>query len=206
MYWGKKMELDLNRLEAEGINVNEGMGYTGGKEKYISALQRYLKGYGKNRRSVEELLASGDTEGYMIKVHALKSNSRMIGASDLASAFEELELAAKEGNTSFIGEKTGEVLKKYDGIIDIIKPVGEMEEVHAADEISAEEARDIAGRLLKALDDFDDELSSELAGKLKGYPFRITQKEKLKEAVRLIGDFLYDEASELVKEISAAIE
>ena len=200
------VELDFGFLEAEGINVKEGIGYTGSKEKYASALQRYLKGYETNRKSVEELLSSGDTEGYMIKVHALKSNSRMIGAAGMASAFEELELAAKDGNTGFIAEKTGEALMKYDELINIIKPIGDIGEVHTADEISGAEAKETAERLLEALDEFDDELSSELISKLKGYPFRITQKGKLKEAAKYVSDFMYDEASELIKEIYPSIE
>ena len=199
------MELDLSWLEAEEINVEEGISYTGGREKYASALQRYLKSYEKNRRAVEELLSSGDTEGYMIKVHALKSNSRMIGAAGLATAFEELENAAKAGDKAFITERTGEALQKYDGIIEIIKPAGSMEEIHAPDELTAEEAGETADRLLEALDDLDDEKSAGLAAKLKGYPFRPSQKEKLEEAVRCIGDFLYDEASELIREIRPSI-
>ena len=200
------MEIDLSWLYAEGINVEEGIGFTGGKEKYLSALQRYLKSYEKNKTAVEELLSSGDTEGYMIKVHALRSNSRMIGAAALAEAFEALEHAAKSGDTAFIGGKTGEVLQKYAEIIEMIKPAGAMEEVHAPDELSAEKAEETAGRLLEALEDFDDDLSAELAKKLKGYPFRPAQKEKLDEAIRYINDFLYDEASELIREIRPSIE
>ena len=80
------MEYDPGWLEAEGINVKDGIGYTGGREKYISALQRYLKGYEANSSAVTDLKNSGDTEGFMIKVHALKSNSRMIGAEETADA------------------------------------------------------------------------------------------------------------------------
>ena len=74
-----------------------------------------------------------------------------------------------------------------------------------ADATSAE-AKETASKLLEALDDFDDDLSMELAEKLTGYPFRMTQKGKLKEAVGLIGEFMYDEAAELIKEIMPAIE
>ena len=100
------MEFDFGILEAKGISTKDGIGFTGGNEKYVSAMQRYFKSYEANKKAVTELLASGDIEGYAIKVHSLKSNSRMIGANELAGAFEELELAAKEGNTAHINEKT----------------------------------------------------------------------------------------------------
>ena len=59
---------------------------------------------------------------------------------------------------------------------------------------------------MEALDDFDDDLSAELVAKLGGYPFRITQRQKLKKAADLISDFMYDEAAELIKEIIPSIE
>ena len=58
----------------------------------------------------------------------------------------------------------------------------------------------------QALDDFDDELSLELAKKLLGYPFRITQRDKLNEAIALIEDFMYDEAADIIRDIEPTIE
>ncbi len=200
------MDYDFSILEENGFSVADGISYTGRKEKYVSALQRFFKGYESNKKAIEGLLASGDTEGYSIKVHALKSNSRMIGAVGLGDAFEELELAVKDGNTDFINDKTPEVLRSYRKVIEIIRPFGEMDSVKVSDEISADEAKETAEQLLIALDDFDDDLSAKLAFKLGGYPFRITQRQKLKEAADYISDFMYDEAAELIKEIISAIE
>lgn len=200
------MEFDFSVLEENGISVTEGISYTGGSEKYVSALQRYFRRYESNKKALEDFLSAGDMENYSIKVHSLKSNSRMIGASALGDAFEELELAAKEGNAGLVNSKSPLALDLYARVIDAIRPFGEMEKVTASDEITAEEAKETAEKLLEALDDFDDDLSAELAAKLGGYPFRITQRQKLKEAAGLIGDFMYDEAAELIKEIIPAIE
>ncbi|MBE7008769.1 MAG: hypothetical protein E7422_06500 [Ruminococcaceae bacterium] len=193
-------------LSAQGIDVNEGLGYTGGSEKYAAALQRYYRGYEANRKAVEELLAAGDIEGYTIKVHALKSNSKMIGATALSEAFESLELAGKQGKTELLSVATQPALTQYAALVELLRPIGEAETVRAAGEIGAAEARETADKLLAALDDFDDELSSELAARLAGYPFRPTQKEKLRAAAKHIADFLYDEAAELIREIVPAIE
>ena len=200
------MEFDPGFLEAGGISTKDGMAYTGGKEKYIASLQRYLKSYEGNKKAVREFFDSRDIEGFMIKAHALKSNSRMIGAGDMAARFEALENAARNHDTAFITENTEETLEKYDELIGLLKPVGEMEEVHSPDEISSDEAKQTAESLLEALDEFDDELSSELVSKLMGYPFRITQRQKLEKARQKVADFLYDEAAELIREILPAID
>ena len=198
--------MDLSFLNENGISTEEGIGYTGGEEKYISALQRFFKGYENNRDQVKEFLATSDTEGFCVRVHSLKSNAKMIGADGLALAFEELENASRRFDLAAMKEKTGPALDLYADVIEAIRPIGEMEPVKASGEISAEEARETADKLLEALDDFDDELSAELVRKLKGYPFRLTQKEKLKEAEEHIADFMYDEAAELIREVIPSIE
>ena len=200
------MEYDFSWLEAEGVNIQDGLGYTGGKDKYLSTLQRYLKGFDDNKKAVEETLAAGDLEGYAIKVHSLKSNSKMLGAAGLSASFEELELAAKRGDNGYVREHTGEVLAAYEAFIKIIKPVGALEDAQVEGELSPEDAKKTAEELLEALDDFDDELSAGLVSRLSGYPFRLTQKQKLKDASEFIRNFMYDEAAELIREIIPAIE
>ena len=80
-----------------------------------------------------------------------------------------------------------------------------MEDLKADGELNAEEAKEVLENLLNPLDEFDDDNSLEYARKLMGYPFRVTQKNRLKEAIDLISDFMYEEAIEIIKEISTEI-
>ena len=198
--------MDITWLSEIGLDTKTGMDYTGGSDKYLSAIKRYRGSHEKNRIKISEYLKNKDYESYMITVHALKSNSRMIGAMSLGEAFEELEMAARSNSIEVIDAKTQPTLEMYDGLIKKLSPIDKLGDVRAADEISADVAKDTADKLLVALDDFDDELSKELAKKLSGYPFRITQKEKLKEAIAYIEDFMYDEAIDVIREIYSAIE
>ena len=200
------MNIDTTWLSEIGLDVKTGLDYTGGQDKYLSAIRRYRENYDKNKAKIDEYLKSGDYESYMITVHALKSNSKMIGATQLGEAFETLEMAARNGQVDVIEQNTHQTLASYAELIEKLSPIEEFGDVRAADEISAEVAKETADKLLEALDDFDDETSKELAKKLSGYPFRTTQKEKLKEAAGYIDDFLYDEAAEIIKEIYTAIE
>jgi HPt (histidine-containing phosphotransfer) domain-containing protein len=200
------MGYDMTWLAEIGLDTQTGLDYTGGEEKYISALQRFCKNYDKNRTRAVEAFSGEDFEDYMITVHALKSNTKMIGALELSGDFEKLEMAVREKDLTFVREKHAPAMTAYAELVEKLKPVAELGEVHAADEISAEVARQTAEQLLDALDEFDDDLSKELVRKLSGYPFRITQKDKLKEAETYIDDFMYDEAAEIIREISPAIE
>ena len=200
------MDERFSLLSEQGLDVHAGLAYTGSGDNYAAALQRYFKSYEANRKAVEELLAAGDIEGYTIKVHALKSNSKMIGATALSEVFASLELAGKQGKKELLSTATQPALAQYAALIGLLRPIGEAGAERAADEIGAAEARETAEALLTALDEFDDELSSELAAKLAGYPFPPAQEEKLREAAKHIADFMYDEAAELIRGIVPAIE
>ncbi len=200
------MSVELNILKEAGLDTETGLSYTGGLDKYISAANRFYKNYEKNRTKVEEYLSAKDYENYMITVHALKSNSKMIGALELSAGFEALEGAARDNDTAYIEAHNAEVISMYEKLMDGLKPIGLRDSAQAAGEISGNEAKQVSDSLLAALDDFDDEKSKELANKLSGYPFRITQRDRLKEAIAFIDDFMYDEAAEIIREIYTAIE
>ena len=200
------MDYDFGWIEDIGLDTKSGMKYTGGRDKYISALQRFYKNHEKNSNKIKDFLRDKDYDNYMITVHALKSNAKMIGATELSGKFEKLEMAAREGEYDVISSDTQAVVSEYGELIEKLAPIGEIGEFFAADEITGEQALKIADQLLEALDEFDDDLSKELIVKLGGYPFRTTQKETLNKAKEYVEDFMYDEAADLIKEIIPTIE
>ncbi len=200
------MEIGLTWIRETGLDTETGISYTGGEDKYVSALMRFYKNYEKNRAKITEYLDAKDYESYMIIVHALKSNAKMIGAPELSSLFETLEMAARNREFEVIDAQNGTALQEYDALIQKLSPMGSLGDVRAADEISADIAKQTADKLLAALDDFDDEEAKKQAKVLSGYPFRLTQAEKLKDAVAFIEDFMYDEAAEIIRQIATAIE
>ena len=193
--------MELTWLSEAGLDTETGIAYTGGQEKYLSAVQRFYRSFEKNRRKIEEALSAQDFESYMITVHAMKSNARMIGAGELSESFEMLEMAARNGETKVIGENNDRVVASYTRLIEGLKPVEALGDVRASDEISAEVARETGEKLLTALEDFDQDEAKRLSAILSGYPFRLTQAEKLKEAMAFIDDFMYDEPADLIREI-----
>ena len=200
------MDYDINNLTQLGLDTQKGLEFTGGQDKYLSALQRFYRNHEKNSSKMMQYYTDRDYENYLITVHALKSNAKIIGAIALSIEFEKLENAARAGDIATIEAMTENTLASYAELVRGLEPIGNMGTVRAADEISADEARDVADKLLGALDDFDDDTSKELANKLSGYPFRPTWKEKLKEAIAFIDDFMYDEAGEIIRQIITTIE
>ena len=198
--------LEFDDLQGQGINVDEGIGFTGSKEKYLAALQRFYRRAEKNIESVKDDSSRKKGEELTITVHALKSNARMIGADRLGSIAEEMELSGKAGDYDKQFSLTEELIVEYRKVLDIIKPYGEMQEVHPSSEISADEATRAGKALIDALEDYDDEAALEQLHILMHYPFRFTLINVLKNAEADIKDFEYTEALLKARRVISQIE
>lgn len=198
--------LGFEDLGQKGINVEEGIGFTGSREKYLAALQRFYRRAEKNIESIMAESSEKKGDELTITVHALKSNARMIGADRLGAIAEEMELSGKAGEYDKQFSVTDELLSEYRNVLGIIKPYGEMQEVHPASEISADEAAIAGEALIEALEDYDDEAALEQLHKLMHYPFRFTLINVLKNAEADIKDFEYTEALLKVRRVVSQIE
>ena len=85
----------------------------GGTASYISVLTVFYRTAKRKADDIERYYRARDIAGYTVKVHALKSSARIIGASELSMLAEQLENAGKEENTGVIGENTEKLLKMY---------------------------------------------------------------------------------------------
>ena len=198
--------LKYDDLKEQGFNIDEGFTYTGSNEKYLAALQRFLRRSDKTIDSINEEVAQGQYEELTILVHALKSNARTIGADKLAGVAEQMELLGRASDYEKMAALTDELLKDYDEVVKALAPYGEMEEVHPKSEISAEEAERVGRELIEAIEDFDDERALPLVDELMRYPFRFTLINVLKNAKEDIREFEYTEALLKVRRVVSQIE
>ncbi len=68
---------------------------------------------GENADEIEEYWKKKDWENYTIKVHALRSSAKLIGASSLAGQAEILEKAGHNSDTEVIFQNTERLLNDY---------------------------------------------------------------------------------------------
>ena len=100
------------------INRRRGIQYCGGNEEdYKEILQVYLSTGLQKIREIREKYKAEDWKNYAILVHALKSTSIGIGATELGEKAKELELAAKEENISYIQAHHREVMQEYEEVL-----------------------------------------------------------------------------------------
>ena len=94
-------ELNIMKDTSE-INIYEGIRSSGTVESYLSLLKIFLNSIDVKSKELEKLYQEKDIKNYTIKVHAIKSSARIIGAADFGKEAQLLENAGKANDFNYI--------------------------------------------------------------------------------------------------------
>lgn len=140
--------------ETEGISPSDGIKNCGTPEGFLSALHTFDVTLPEKADEIETAYVMENWELYTIKVHALKSTARIIGAKALSKEAEELEVAGKAGDLNTIRKGTARLLLDYRAYTDRLSRLNE-EEDGQKEEASPEmlsEAYEALGEFIPAMD------------------------------------------------------
>ena len=82
----------------------------------------------EKRAELEDLYNTENWKDYTIKIHALKSSARLVGAKELADEALDLEQAGKETRIDHIREHHAEVMSHLSAYIRPLEGLAESEE------------------------------------------------------------------------------
>ena len=99
--------------EVKGLDANKGLSNCGSVESYLSVIDVFAKTSSYKADEIDKLYRDKDYDTYTIKVHALKSSARIIGADELSELARALEEAGKGRDLEFIGQNTAKLLSDY---------------------------------------------------------------------------------------------
>ena len=95
------------------LDLKEGIHHCGSEEGYLDVLKIFYSTIEQKADEIQSYYDERDIESYTIKVHALKSSAKLVGATELSDMALELEMAGKGGNIDLIEEKTDSLLENY---------------------------------------------------------------------------------------------
>ena len=104
------------------LNYDSGISYCGDDEEfYVDILRSYLE---ENVLSaLNDLYMKSDWRSYKVKVHALKSSSRYIGADDISDKAKLLEYAARDNDISYINTNHYKFIWEYEVLLKKINSI-----------------------------------------------------------------------------------
>ncbi|MBP5305867.1 MAG: Hpt domain-containing protein, partial [Lachnospiraceae bacterium] len=117
------------------ISAQEGIENSGGGSSFIFALKMFFDSIDDNHAVIKKAYDSGDLKLATVKVHALKSSARIIGAMGLSADCQALEDAGNKKDMDYINANKDRVLDEYLAFKEIL---GRLDENAASDDAKEE--------------------------------------------------------------------
>ncbi len=186
------------------VNVEKGVSHCGSEEAYLETLTIYGKNAPGSVSEIESLWAAQDLENTTVKVHAIKSLSRAIGAEDIGALAEKLELAGKAGDRETIAAELSGLLERIRKVCDGLKPLCEEEELQVDEselpELAEDELREAYINLKDVAETMDAKTASYVFSFLLGYRLPNGERERVEKMKKAVDGFDWDKVIELVEE------
>ena len=175
------------------IDDQAGLKNCGSEEGYISVLSVFHQTAGDKADEIEKLYHQGDMENYTIKVHALKSSARIIGAGRLSELARQLEEAGENKDTTFIDEHTYKLLALYRSLDERLKWLERSDSLdEELPEISEDELHEAYQTMVEIAGSCDYELMDDLLKNLRGYRLSLSDREKLSDIEKMLTELDWD--------------
>ena len=171
----------------QGIDFEAAVTNCGTEDTFIQALEIFYNSLDKKADEIETYEREKDIKNYTVKVHALKSAARLVGALELSADAKHLEEAGDNNDVHEIEHKTPALLSKYRSYKPILAKVfGGGEEDTSLPEISLDELNEMYSMIKGFAQDFDLDNIDHMMEEAK--KFRIPEAErekfeKIKECV-----------------------
>ena len=185
-------------LQCEGIDTEQGVKNCGGTEEYLSVLTGFYSAIDDRADEIATYYNNEDFKNYTIKVHALKSSARSIGAMDLSEKARLLEEAGNENNVDFIKENTAELLTDYRSLVNTLSAVSEKSS--DLPDIPEDMLTEAYGGLSEFTATEDYELARMVVDSLKEYRLPQADEERFKRINSKLAQMDWDGIREILKE------
>ncbi|MCR5177620.1 MAG: response regulator [Lachnospiraceae bacterium] len=194
----------LEGLDEAGIDVEKGIAYSGTRELYISVLHVFLESMDEKKDEIEKLYSEGKFNDYVIRIHALKSSARIIGADSFGEEAQELENAGKRGDTDYIRKHHESFMEEYLAFEAPLKKALQLSETITGTADSPQKTADgtvMTGfyeEMRSAAEDMDCERLEQIYDEMKGFVIPEDDKELFDQLGKAVMNYDYDVIQKLL--------
>ncbi|WP_022763295.1 DegV family protein [Butyrivibrio sp. AD3002] len=187
----------------EGIDGEIAIQNSGSEDSFKMVLKIFYDSIDERSEELKNAFEGEDWQNFTIKIHALKSSSKLVGAMELSKKAEALEMAGKEGNIEFIRDNYEDFMEKYLEYTNILSPLYESKESSS----DAGETKPMADAFLmesvyeavaEAADNMDSDAIEEALLELSDYDVPDEDKDKIAEIKKFASKYDYDGITNLI--------
>ncbi len=166
---------------------------------YMKVLRMFFESIDEKSGEIENFYRDEDYRNYTIRIHALKSSARIIGAERLGDKAQELENAGNAEDVTYIRENHGSFINDYLEIKDLLSQVfgseNENDERPLADE---EMMRQAFADFMTAAEAMDSDTLETICEEMDHYRIPGEHFEKYNRIKAAVRNFDYDKIIELI--------
>ena len=182
------------------LNWEVGQHNCGSQEAYLDALQLFYDSLPETLSVIRGFYETGDWKNYTIKVHALKSSARIIGARLLSKLAERLEAAGDAGRLEEIHRDTKALLDRGTALARLLTPLSAQKPVtdEQAETMTADELAEAYEALREFATAFDYDDAMFVLESLDGKQPPTAEREHWEAVVRAARKPDWDKLQELL--------
>ncbi len=175
----------------EGIDYDAGVSNCGNEDILYEAIGDFRMSLKTGPDEIEGYRSAGDVRNYTVKVHALKSSARLIGAMELSKQAEYLEKCGDDNNIEDIDKLTPDLLALYRSYEDRFKALDVLESKDESDKPLIDGLRLEEGyaALKEAAEAFDFDTADAIIEMLNEYTLPMKERgvyDMIKDKVRMV--------------------
>lgn len=186
--------------DIEEIDTDTGVANNGSAEAYIETLRLFAENSPKYVQEIESFWDADDIKNATVKIHALKSTTRIIGATVLGELAQKLEDAGKAEDRTLLEEELPELLERSRKLGDDLSPLIEKSQDtdESKPEMTGEELKSVYSKIKGFAEDCDSIGIEETMEMLAGYNLPDSEMEKVNAINTALEDFDFDGIVELL--------
>ncbi len=165
-------------LKQKLISTSTGIEFCGSENDYFETLKIFANSIDENIAMLDSSLSATDLKSFTIKVHAVKSSARIIGALELSEQAKSLEDLGNKGNLETIRVNYPEFKDMYIKVKDILSSlVDSNEAVVEKQEMSDGDYKNLIENIKMAAESYDYELLSMITATADDYKVKQNKQE-----------------------------
>ena len=184
----------------EGIDPDTAIRNSGSEDAFKTVLKIFYDSIDTKSSELKDYFETDDWDNYTIKIHALKSSARIIGAEDIAERAQLLENAGKEKDSEYIKDKHEGFMNDYLKYKDILRKVFDKtpdsdipdEGKNGKPEADHSLMQGVYEGLREAAEAMDCDTIEDIFKELEAYSIPESDREKYSLIVEKAGNFDYD--------------
>ena len=186
-----------------GVNIETGIQNCGSIDGFLDALKIFFDSINSNADEIQKFFDDQDWKNYTVKVHALKSSAKIIGAMELSERARRLEDAGNQGYCDEIQKDTPALLELYRKYSEKLSPLKIEEDDSDLPEIDQSQLDEAYEAIREMSAAFDYDSVQFVFESLKDFRIPAAQKDRFEKIKIAAGKPDWEEVNNLLKAVVA---